>query len=419
MFDKLQKIPAKRLVGAVVRNVRPSHLNLWRKDLFDQRRKPNLTAVHLRETFDWLKNAHDACGGHGVSGGYSVTDGWLAPYPETTGYIIPTFYDYAAWTGIDDWWQRAEKMADWEIAVQMPNGAVQAGFYEKGTEQIPAVFNTGQVILGWCRAYIEAKNDKYLDAAKRAGDWLTSVQAEDGAWRFESQETETNVHAYDVRTAWSLLEIYDITREEKYRKSAEKNLDWTITQQRKNGWFENNAFFKSEDKWTAPFTHTIAYVMEGLQESHRVLDNEEYFIAYKKTARKLMRIFELRRFMAGDFNEKWKSSKKYSCLTGNAQIAGVWLKLFQLNNDVRYLNAALKLNDYTKSTQNLSTLNKGIRGGIKGSHPVTGNYTPFIFPNWAAKFHADTLLLEEEIMQEFESRVLSNKDIGVKTQATG
>ncbi|NNE98782.1 MAG: hypothetical protein HKN25_07155, partial [Pyrinomonadaceae bacterium] len=344
MLDKLQKIPAKRLAGAALRNARPSHLNLWRKDFLWSRKNPNLSAVHLRETFDWLKHAHDACGGKGVSGGYSVIDGWLPPYPETTGYIIPTFYDYAEWTGTDEWWQRAEAMAEWEIEVQMPNGAVQAGLFETGKEQIPAVFNTGQVILGWCRAYTEAKEEKYLQAATRAGDWLISVQADDGSWKFESQETETNVHAYDVRTAWSLLEIYDITKEEKYRQSAEKQIDWTLLQQKKNGWFENNAFFTSADKWTAPFTHTIAYVCEGLQEAYRILGKEEYFTAYEKTAKRLMRIFELRRFMAGDFNEKWRSSSKYSCLTGNAQIAGIWLKLFQTNSDVRYLNAALKLN---------------------------------------------------------------------------
>ena len=277
MLRKLQKLPARRLIGAAVRNTRPSHLNLWRKDFFDRRRKPDLTAVHLRETIDWIRKAHDACGGKGVAGGYSVIDGWLAPYPETTGYIIPTFYDYAEWTGSDEWWQRAEDMADWEIEVQMPNGAVQAGLFERGKEQIPAVFNTGQVILGWCRAYIEARDEKYIEAAKRAGDWLISVQAEDGAWRFKSQETETDVHSYDVRTAWSLLEIYDITKEDKYREAAERQIDWTLSQQTKNGWFENNAFFTSADKWTAPFTHTIAYVMEGLQESYRILRKEEYF----------------------------------------------------------------------------------------------------------------------------------------------
>ena len=403
----LDKLPFKRLVGAAVRNAHPSSVNLWTRDFFKTRHQPKTSLIHLQATMNWLKNAHDAGNGHGVSGGYSVIDGWLAPYPETTGYIIPTFYDYAEFAGEDDWRERAQAMADWEIEVQMPNGAVQSGLYKgKNAAQIPAVFNTGQVILGWCRAFLETDDRRYLEAAKRAGGWLIEVQAKDGAWRIESQETETNVHTYDVRTAWSLLEIYDITGEEKYLESAKAKLEWTLRQQRGNGWFENNAFFTSAEKWTFPFTHTIAYVMEGLQESYRILKDERYFEAYAKTAEKLLRIFELKKFMAGDFDEKWKSAAKYSCLTGDAQIAGVWLKHFETTNDTRFLNAALKLNDYTKSTQNISAFRRGIRGGIKGSHPINGKYTPFIFPNWAAKFFADTLILEEKTMKIFEKKVL-------------
>ena len=406
MLAKLKSVPAKRLTSAAFRNAQPSHLGLWSRDLSGVERKPGSSKAHLEATMNWLRNAHEACGNRGVSGGYSVIDGWLDAYPETTGYIIPTFFDFADISLDDEWRKRAIRMADWETEVQMENGAVQAGLYKKGKEQIPAVFNTGQVILGWCRAFTETKDECYLAAAQKAGDWLISVQSESGAWVFESQETETDVHTYDVRTAWSLLEIFRITEEAKYRDAAVRQIDWTLDQQRRNGWFENNAFFTSEDKWTAPFTHTIAYVMEGLQESYRILGDERYLNAYSKTAEKLLRIFELRRFMAGDFNERWKASTDYSCLTGNAQIATVWLKLYRTNGDMRFLNGALKLNDYTKSKQNLSSLNKGIRGGVQGSHPIRGRYTPFIFPNWAAKFHADSLMLEENVMVEFEREIL-------------
>lgn len=404
---KLKNVPVEKLSGAAIRSLHPSLANLWARDLANVLREPKESSLHLRETMEWLKRAHDADGKHGVAGGFSVVEGWLAPYPETTGYIIPTFYDFAKFSGESEWRERAKQMADWEIDVQMETGAVQAGLYYGATKpRKPAVFNTGQVILGWCRAFVETNDEKYLDAAKRAGDWLISEQSEDGAWRVASSETETTVHSYDARTAWSLLEIYDITNEEKYAESARAKIIWTIKQQQSNGWFENNAFFTSDDKWTLPLTHTIAYVMEGLQESWRILGDESYLRAVNLTAEKLLRLFELRQFMSGDFDEKWKSDKSYSCLTGNAQIAGVWLKLFQENQDMRYLNAALKLNDYTKSAQNLTSVHDGIRGGIKGSQPIHGKYTPFIFVNWGAKFFADTLMLEERVMHDFEKKVL-------------
>src|SRR6185436_11529899 len=140
-----------------------------------------------------------------------------------------------------------------------PYGAVQAGVYRgEAANPRPAVFNTGQVILGWCRAYTETKSQRYLDAAIRAGNWLLTVQSPEGSWRRSEQETETVVHAYDVRTAWSLLELHHLVKDERYRKAARLNLEWTLAQQRENGWFDHNAFFVSDQKWNLPLTHTIA-----------------------------------------------------------------------------------------------------------------------------------------------------------------
>jgi hypothetical protein len=34
-----------------------------------------------------------------------------------------------------------------------------------------------------------------------------------------------------------------------------------------------------------------------------------------------------------------------------------------------------------------------MRGGIKGSHPIWGGYDPFRYPNWAAKFFIDAMMM--------------------------
>ena len=39
----------------------------------------------------------------------------------------------------------------------------------------------------------------------------------------------------------------------------------------------------------------------------------------------------------------------------------------------------------------------GIRGGVKGSHPNTSGYSPYFYPNWAAKFFLDAHRLEERL----------------------
>ena len=421
-LEKLRQLPFVTLARAGARLLHPSVACVLLRDRLNWRSRPHSSRCHLDATMEWICRAHEQCGGKGVSLGFSLLRGWFPPYPETTGYIIPTLFDYAKLTGKDEYRNRAIRMADWEIEIQLPTGAVMGSIFRgPDHEAKPVAFNTGQVILGWTRAYIETTREQYLDAARRAGDWLISVQSPDGSWRLPGAETETLVHAYDARTGWSLLELHALTRADRYLKAARLNLDWTVAQQQENGWFRNNAFF-SESRRNLPLTHTIAYVMEGLVESWRLIGAEHYLRASHKTAEKLLRIFELRKFMAGEFDDSWKSAATYSCLTGNAQIAGVWLRLFEITRDTRFLSAALKLNDYVKSTQQLRALHPGIRGGIKGSQPISGHYTAYTYVNWGAKFMADTLMLEDKIMAKFEAAVSRGEHLGPgdlleKTQA--
>src|SRR5262249_31585738 len=108
----------------------------------------------------------------------------------------------------------------------------------------------------------------------------------------------------------------------------------------------------------------------------------------------------------------WKTTAKYSCLTGDAQIAGVWLRIYQATRDTRFLNAALKLNDYVKATQSLRSTHPGIRGGGEGSPPIFWRCAPGVYINWGAKFLADSLMLEEQVMEEFERAALRRERLG-------
>lgn len=404
--------PFGKLIRAGLRVAHPSLLRVLIQDLLRRPSQTENSRAHLDGTIAWMCHAQDVCGGRGVSAGFSFIHGWFPPYPETTGYIIPTLYDYGHLTGNKTYFDRARRMADWEIEVQLPSGAVMGSMYRGlGHEAHPVVFNTGQVVLGWCRAYSETGDARYLSAAKRAGDWLLSVQSEDGAWRLTGPEAETLVHAYDARTAWSLFEIDALAENGTYAGAATRNLDWTLAQQHENGWYENNAFF-TDSKWSLPLTHTIAYVMEGFLESWRLTGVPHYFDAAYKTAEKLMRIFELRRYLAGEYDKSWKTPANYSCLAGDAQVAGVWLQVFRATKDTRFLSSALKLSDFVKASQNLRSFHPGVRGGVKGSQPISGKYQRYTYVNWGAKFLADTLMLEEKLMIEFEQAVVRGDRLG-------
>src|SRR3546814_14043228 len=108
-------------------------------------------------------------------------------YPETTGFIIPTFYRYWHLTGRDDIRARAVRMADWECAVQHPSGGVLAGALGDSPE--PTVFNTGQVLFGWVRAFEAEGTERYREAALRAATWLCAVQDAAARWRRTAHRT--------------------------------------------------------------------------------------------------------------------------------------------------------------------------------------------------------------------------------------
>ena len=60
------------------------------------------------------------------------------------------------------------------------------------------------------------------------------------------------------------------------------------------------------------------------------------------------------------------------------------------------------MNDFLRLMQIDMPQDPDISGAIAGSQPIRGNYMPYYFPNWAAKFYLDGLLLEQDILKEMK-----------------
>ncbi len=358
---------------------------------YDLRYRVGTNQDHLKATMDWLCRAQDATPDDGVSAAFDIIAGtWYPSYPETTGYIIPTFFDYAAYTRDDSFRARAIRMADWLLSIQMENGAFPGPPWVKPKDK-PVVFDTGQIIHGLVKAFEESGRSSFLDAARRAGDWLVEIQENDGSWRKFDMEL---VHTYNTRSAWALLCIDQAERRSQYREAALKNLNWVLSQQSPDGWFCNASFQPDED----PITHTLAYTIEGLLEAGILLSDQRLVDAARLSANAL-RDQQLRDgYLRGSYSSGWRSEANWSCPTGNAQMALIWLKLYEILNDTSYLQAATAANRFLKQVQSLSSGTPGIKGGVTGSYPIYGDYGHYLYLNWAAKFFADSLMLEEQIM---------------------
>lgn len=357
-----------------------------------RRTQPQHAQAHLDAVMGWLCRAQDASPDGGVARMYHIKTGWGASYPETTGYIIPTFIEFARFVDQREYIDRALRMADWEIDVQMPSGAVQGGTV--ADPPTPAIFNTGQVIFGWLAAYGIAGDHRYLDAAIRAGDFLCSNQDPDGAWRrnlsaFCSPIPKPDSYCYNIRTAWALLLLSEATGDSRYRAAAESNLDYLLSRTRPNGWVSDNCLTDP----TRPLLHTIAYTAQGMLETGLLVGKPRAQDLVEAASEHLARAFERHGQMHGRYDRNWTPTTRWRCLTGEAQMAVVWFRLAQVTGERRWRNRAVALIEQVKRTQVLVG-DPNIAGGIKGSQPIYGWYGKYQYLNWAAKFYADALMLE-------------------------
>jgi hypothetical protein len=353
--------------------------------------------VHLQAAVDWLLRSIDACGGRASSKAYRFGVGWMPPYRETTGYVIPTLLEVAERHKRPELKQIANRMGDWLAEVQEPSG----GFTERDLRQgtTPIVFNTGQILHGFNALILREGRTDLIPSARRAGDFLVSCADESGC--FIRSVGHDIVHAYNVRTAWALLTLGRLTGDRRYEDAALANADWTLSQQNAKGFFLNNTFKPGGNA----NTHGIAYVLQGLIEIHVISGEERYATAVHRSAERVVSVYGSRRRLAAEIGENWEFLSRHSCVTGNAQLALVLFRLYSLLGDMRHLNAALNLLDGVAATQNLRGRARPHYGGIKGSDPVYGRYAPLQYPNWAAKFFVDALFAKQGALNPGANRV--------------
>jgi hypothetical protein len=343
--------------------------------------------VHLEAAVSFIMRSIAQGKGRASSKAYLVGKGWLPPYRETTGYIVPTLLDLAQHLNRPELASTAERIGEWLSEMQEPSG----GFVEHDLRQNtkPIVFNTGQILHGFNALILRRGRQDLVPHARRAGDFLVSSADETGS--FVRNEHYDMVHAYNVRSAWALLTLGRLLGEKTYESVALANADWTVAQQTANGFFLNNIFQPGGNA----NTHSIAYVLQGLIEIHCISGREPYLAAVRRTAERIVSVYGAKRLLMSEIGENWQFLSSHLCLTGYAQLAIVFFRLYGLGGDKRYLNAGLNLLDDVAATQNVTSPGKPHYGGIKGSLPIYGRYAPLQYPNWATKFFIDALLAKQ------------------------
>jgi uncharacterized protein YyaL (SSP411 family) len=348
----------------------------------------------LRNAIKWLMRAQDQ-GRDGGVGSYHLVEGWGAPYPETTGYIIPTLLAASAHLQWPEPKERAMRAADWLVSIQRSDGGWQGGRIDDNRPSI--VFNSAQVIRGLLAIHAATKEDKYLRSAVRCADWIVSVQEGDGTWAHHNFLGTARV--YDSYVDAPLLYLYALTNDERYREAAERNLAWVLAQQQANGWFRNaDNTIKHNDR---PITHTIAYTIDGLIESSQLLKRADLLLTAQRAADALLDRFLRDGALHGRYDAAWKGCE-HMITTGCAQLAICWARLHAITGEARYAEGTSRMTVLLEGVQRRSALGPAdVHGAMPGSFPLWGRYEKFAFPNWATKYFSDALLCADGVLPAY------------------
>ena len=346
--------------------------------------------VALRACLDWLREAQDRSTTRdgGVARHYSLVSGWGASYPETTGYIAPTVLSAGDRLADPDLTDRGRRMLDWLVSIQFREGGFQGGMVNQ-QPVVPVTFNTGQILMGLADG-ARRWPDAYAEPMRAAADWLTDTQDSDGCWRrHPTPFARPGEKAYETHVAWGLMEAVRTEENAAWRAAALRNVDWALTHQADNGWFDRCCLTDAAH----PLTHTLGYVLRGVVEAWRLSGDSRYLEAAVRTADGLLTARRPDGALPGRLGRDWAGHVAWSCLTGNVQIAACWLLLHGDTGSPEYREAAIAANAFVRRTIRLDGPT-GTRGGVKGSYPVSGAYGRYEYLNWAAKFAVDAFLME-------------------------
>ena len=344
--------------------------------------------VNNIDSLEWMKQAQDYGMDDGFSSHYEEGVGWHASYPEVTGYIIPTMIKIGKQNDDNDSVKRGIRAANWLLSIQNKSGSFNGRLVDEPTPT-PVVFNTGMIIFGLLSVYRETNNTSYLNSAIRAGNWLVDIQESYGVWEDYNTMNGNCIHMYHTRVSWALLELYDITKDEKYFITANRNLNFALENQLENGWFQNASL--TDNNSESPLLHFVAYTIRGILESGIMLNNEYYIETAKKSAESFGRLVEENGTLYGRYDKDWNNTVTWECLTGILQVAIIFLRLYKIDNNKKWVGLA------DVCINKVTTYNKGF---VSGSFPIDGPYMPNCYLSWATKFLIDAKYLRGNINEK-------------------
>lgn len=343
-----------------------------------------------RAAMEWLCNSYS----HG-KGGFPHSRwmylpspfAWQGDYAETTGYLIENLLDFNAGV-VPGLSKMAEAAGSWLIHIQS-----KEGYFHSGTQfKKPSAFNTAQIIFGLDVLYTKTRNEKYFRSMSDAFHWLIEAMNEDGKCE-KGLYVSGYYAAYYARALWPLMLIdqkyFNSTNESKLLTS----LNYLYSCKNPEGFFNNMEFYPGK----AASLHTVAYTLEGFYECSRLSGLVEMRMYIVNILDRIGSMIQKHQKTPAHVYPDFKADFSFVCITGQAQLCALYLKLYSdLRNPV-YKDIAVLLFKQLLNWQ-IKSDSAEHNGALPSSMPVWKNYFPLRYTNWTMKFFLDACGLMKEVI---------------------
>lgn len=201
-------------------------------------------------------------------------------YSEITGYAITTLLFLNRLSQDTTLTKRAQNAAGWLAQKALhPCGGFKARLYQDGINTDPRYsfdsenifsFDTAMALYGLANLYKQTQEEELLAVCRKCADFLINkMQNPDGSFNsIYSAKTSTNINpgdkwsnqpgSFHAKIALGLVDLFEITKEAKYKEAAIKICEFALTKQDESG------RFITDDVTQTTHLHPHSYTIEGL-----------------------------------------------------------------------------------------------------------------------------------------------------------